>query len=76
MENPEMKKQVELLGNNIDTFDVPKNYLNEAEVEIEELEKGLSRLKEKVLFAIRGLNVIKEGFEAVKDDMTIIIGLS
>ena len=69
----ELLKQVEMLNTGIKTFDVPVNHLNETIVELEELEKGIIRLKEQLNYTKRGMGLVKESIEESSNNILKII---
>ena len=69
----ELLKQVEMLNTGIKTFDVSVNHLNETIVELEELEKGIIRLKEQLNYTKRGMELVKESIEESSNNISKII---
>ena len=75
-EKEELLKQVKMLSNGIKTFDIPVNHLNETIVELEELEKGIIRLKEQLNYTKRGMDLVKESLEESSNNILKIINKS
>jgi exonuclease VII small subunit len=69
----ELQKQVEMLTNGIETFNVPQNHMEQAEVELEEIEKGIVRLKEHLQYTKRGMELVREAIEESKNNIEKLI---
>jgi len=69
----QIKKQVELLNNNTETIELPKNYMIGIRQDMTALAEIAASIEARADFALRGIELSKEGFVAIHKDIKEII---
>lgn len=73
MDKIQVKKQLELLSNNTETLEIPKNYLKGVKEGISAITAIVYQIEEKTDYALKGIDLAKEGFITVTNDIAEII---
>ena len=68
-----LQEQVTLLHNNINVFDIAQNHFKEAKKEVEALKDGMVRLAEQMTYLNRTIEICKEGFQEIQQNLEQII---
>ena len=68
-----LKKQAEFLKNNTGTLEIPKNYLMGVKEKVTAITELVSEVEEQTNYALKGIDMAKEGFVTVSNDITEII---
>ena len=69
----QLKRYVELLGNNIGTLKIPYNYLKKQKKEIDSLKNAVNNLEENLNHSIKGIEIVEEGFVQVHKDLANLV---
>jgi len=71
----QIEKQLELLNNNTETLEIPKNYLKGVKEKITAITELVAEIEEKTNYALKGIDLAKEGFIVTNKDITEIINV-
>lgn len=73
IQQEQVKKQLELMNNNTETLEIPKNYLKGVKEGITAINEIVSEIQEKTDYALKAIDLSKEGFSVVNEDIKEII---
>ncbi len=69
----QVEKQLGLLNNNTETLEIPKNYLMGIKEKVTAITELVAEIEEKTDYALKGIDLAKEGFITVNNDIVEII---
>lgn len=65
-----LKRQIELLQNNLNTFDIPLTHIKSVKTELAYLsEEFIPKLEQDLEYAIKGISLVKEGFDEIQKNL-------